>query len=107
MSAVAPNDREGLTPVTLTPEQPVTQSVIDGFFPDALLVQPVGDFALGFGVDSPSKKARVLGHTVLDKQDRGRNRGLNDIHELQMPNFSANSKSRSSWPGTAMIAPVP
>ena len=33
--------------------------------------------------------------------------GAATTRRIGSPNFTANSKSRSSWAGTAMIAPVP
>jgi hypothetical protein len=53
---------------------------------------------------SPSKRPLF---TIAPSSVHGRSPGQSITRRISRPNFSANSKSRSSWAGTAMIAPVP
>jgi hypothetical protein len=52
----------------------------------------------------PSKRPLF---TIGPSPTQGRSPSQSITRRTSSPNLWANSKSRSSWPGTAMIAPVP
>ncbi len=63
--------------------------------------------ALASSTPSPSRKSLLIAgpspvYALPVKSSGGRT-----VRIMGRSYFSANSQSRSSWPGTAMIAPVP
>ncbi|RPK43838.1 hypothetical protein EES40_16160 [Streptomyces sp. ADI93-02] len=55
------HDREGLTPVALAAEQPVTQPEVDGALADAVRLQPLGDLRLGVDDAQAVQRDLVVG----------------------------------------------
>ena len=107
--AVLPDDRERLAPVALPGEEPVAQFVIDRAPAEALLFQPGGDLALRLRSRQAVDQRRIDRDAFADETDGGftRSPGGLTTSMIGSSNFRANSKSRSSCAGTAMIAPVP
>ena len=102
-----PNNGKRLAPIALARKKPVAEFVIDCLLAKLFFFEPGGDFRFGFRRWQTGDETRIDAGTVANKADGisavGR---LNDDADWQIELF-ANSKSRSSWPGTAMIAPVP
>jgi hypothetical protein len=107
-------NRKGLTPETLTAEEPVAELVVHGLAPQAGLAQVLGDSLFELAGEQTVIPSR------LDRLPFSHETGLAslDLHFLLLilpgsldhrddgrPNCRANSKSRVSCAGTAMIAP--
>ena len=106
-----PNDGERLAPVTLAAEEPVAEFVVDGLFAEALGFEPGGDLRLASGVGRPLMEISGLAElTEMPSSTKPRQSlpsGGWTTWTMGRLNLVANSKSRVSWPGTAMMAPVP
>ena len=112
---LAVDDRDRHAPVALPAQQPVAQPEVDGALAGALLLQQVDGRALRLGdaqaVDSSGARRRrrrvdrrALAVEGLALAAVGRSAMVRTIGR---PMTVANSQSRWSPPGTAMIAPVP
>ena len=110
------HDRERLAPVALAGEQPVAQLVVDRLLAEPALLEPGGDRGLRLGGGQAVEEIESLRELTDDarlglglgqagrRPDRARGATTRTIGRS---NAWANSKSRSSCAGTAMIAPVP
>ena len=109
---LAVHDRDRAAPVALAREAPVAQPVVDGEAPLALRLEPLDDPPSALRRRQAVEVARRNEHLVVGVRDE--RRALLDLPRAGRttirtgsPNACANSKSRSSCAGTAMIAPVP
>ena len=110
-------DRERLAPEMLPAEEPVAELVVDRRAAEPLVGQIFGDLLLELGRGQAVVRAGVDRRAVGDEalpagqhRRRGRRPASSPGSTTAMigrSNCWANSKSRVSWAGTAMIAPVP
>ena len=111
---VAVDDRDRRTPVALPRDAPVVQPVVHDPARVTVRLEPRDDPRLPSATGKSVELPRVHEMHVVRLGERRRRaaRGSCDpfaatTRTMGRSNAVANSKSRSSWPGTAMIAPVP
>ena len=107
---VAVDDRDGGAPVTLARDVPVTQAELRGGLALAFLFQTFGHGLLAVGVGHAVEVAGIDHHAFGG--EGGFHGGGTSPSGLMTtltgrPYLRANSKSRWSWAGTPMTAPVP
>src|SRR5438132_12040978 len=66
---MAPDDREGFTPIALPGKQPVPQLVIDRSLPGLVLFQIFDDAALGLGSSHTVYKTGIFGNALARKAE--------------------------------------
>ena len=106
-------DRDRRAPVALPADQPVADPEVLGVPAEALGLEPVGDHLHGLARRCAVERAAVHHRrrhaayaSVISAGSRPRPSGLITTR-IGRSYLRANSKSRWSWAGTAMIAPVP
>ena len=103
----AVDDGDGAAPVALARDQPVAQPVVDCALADALLLEPLDGAVLGGGDVETVEEAAVDLDAVARVGRRRRRPILGRLHGADDGRSCrrANSQSRSSSAGTAMMAP--
>ena len=110
LSAISPDDWERFAPITLAREEPVAQLVIDGAPAEPCSSSQAMIFFFASGVGRPSISGELIAMPSSSEADRfaqGSCPAAGRQRRIGRSNLRANSKSRSSCAGTAMIAPVP
>ena len=110
--SVAVDHRDGRAPVALAADAPVLQAVGDGGCAEAVALGEGRHLVLRFEAGFAGPLAGVDEHSFVFagvRQRRGRPVSTSGAMTRWMgrPYLVANSKSRSSWAGTLMMAPVP
>ena len=67
MLVAVPDDREWLTPITLTRKEPVAKFVLDPARAEFLFFKPVDHFRFGFGGGKTVEEPRMDGEAFADK----------------------------------------
>ena len=106
-AGVVVHDRERLAPVALPAEQPVAQAVGDRALAGVLLLSHSMMRRFASATPRPSRKPLLIAGPSPTYALPSQSSGGCTVRTIGRPKTSANSQSRSSWPGTAMIAPVP